>query len=636
MSISSNYIKNQNINNEMNKNNSRFDFSSPLLQRELEMTQGKYIEEQNKFMNDSDWENISNELSQSKDIDSLILSGININDEGFDKLCNIIENFPQIKNLKLEWNYLNNYESSFSKLIDKIINSNIEFLGLSNNKINSSLCIYLQKLIKNSRKLKFLDLRWNDIGNDGAKELISELGTNRKIIEINLMGNKLDGKTLKETNDFLIKNSQFNNYLYTPDKVNYKNEEEKNYDKDTLIPLNLIEKEKNFSREIKARYDAQLIENSKLTKENKEIEKLIEIEKNRLEEMKKMFEISTEKEKENRQQAEDTLISIKEELNKYKSKNELIKEEIRLKKKEDENDIKLLNTYIETIQDEINRKENEFNEKYSLLNNEYKKLNNELNNNIVKIVDENEKINKELQNKNEEDYDELLKQLKNLENENVELQMINSNLQSAINKNKKLLFEQKLNLEEEFNERENKFIIDEENNFLVEKDKLDYQLKNLRKTNEDLLKKNNNLNENIKIEIDLDEENNEKKLNDLKKENDNLKIKNISLNSENLKLNTQIKIKENLINKNNNKLKELDVIQELNEKNTNDKLSQKNKEFQKIKNNFENEKNKLNERIRELENEIDNYKIKNLKIDENKLRIAEQIKKSINNFISNK
>jgi hypothetical protein len=32
------------------------------------------------------------------------------------------------------------------------------------------------------------------------------------------MGNKLDGKTLKETNDFLIKNCQFNNYLYTPDK----------------------------------------------------------------------------------------------------------------------------------------------------------------------------------------------------------------------------------------------------------------------------------------------------------------------------------------------------------------------------------------------------------------------------------
>ena len=213
MSISSNYIKNQNINNEMNRNNSKFDFSSPLLQRELEMTQGKYIEEQNKFMNDSDWENIFNELTQSKDIDSLILSGININDEGLEKLCNIIENFPQIKNLKLEWNYLNNYENSFSKLIDKIINSNIEFLGLSNNKINSSLCIYLQKLIKNSRKIKFLDLRWNDIGNDGAKELISELGTNRKIIEINLMGNKLDGKTLKETNDFLIKNCQFNNYL---------------------------------------------------------------------------------------------------------------------------------------------------------------------------------------------------------------------------------------------------------------------------------------------------------------------------------------------------------------------------------------------------------------------------------------
>ena len=221
-------------------------------------------------------------------------------------------------------------------------------------------------------------------------------------------------------------------------------------------------------------------------------------------------------------------------------------------------------------------------------------------------------------------------------NENVELQMINSNLQSAINKNKKLLFEQKLNLEEEFNERENKFIIDEENNFLVEKDKLDYQLKSLRKTNEDLLKKNNNLNDNIKIEIDLDEENNENKLNDLKKENDNLKMKNISLNSENLKLNIQIKIKENLIDQNNKKLKDLNVIQELNEKNINEKLSQKNKEFQKIKKNFENEKNKLNEKIRELENEIDKYKIKNLKIDENKLRIAEQIKKSINNFISNK
>ena len=264
--------------NSNNLKNEKYDFQNTIDNYELTLHKNN-IEISNKFMSKNDWNQLINEIENDITLATLLLSGINIDSEGLEILGDIIQTYTQIKNLKLEWNYLFSIPEAFNNFCEKISKSNLVYLGLNNNKINSSLCSGIQKILRLNKNLKYLDLKWNEIGNDGASILINEIGNNKTLLEINLIGNRINGNMLRYINEFLIRNKNFKSYLYSPDEENLNESEmEKKVlaDIDNTIPLKIIEQEKMVSNEFKSRYDVTVIENNRLRQENKELEKVLE------------------------------------------------------------------------------------------------------------------------------------------------------------------------------------------------------------------------------------------------------------------------------------------------------------------------------------------------------------------------
>ena len=82
----------------------QFDFSSPMQERELSFSPNEMIQYQNQLMRENDWRLLKRNISESKQISTIILSGINIDGEGLKNIGEIISSNSQIKNLKMKNN----------------------------------------------------------------------------------------------------------------------------------------------------------------------------------------------------------------------------------------------------------------------------------------------------------------------------------------------------------------------------------------------------------------------------------------------------------------------------------------------------------------------------------------------------
>ena len=623
----------------------QFDFSSPMQERELSFSPNEMIQYQNQLTRENDWRLLKRNISESKQISTIILSGINIDGEGLKNIGEIISSNSQIKNLKIEWNYLDEYSQEFDFFCDCVTKSSLIYLSLNNNKINSTLSRSLQKIIIYAKNLQFLDLRWNEIGNEGAKLIVSSLGNNKTLLELNLIGNKINGDTLRDVNEHMIRNKDFQSYLYSPDNVNYtklksdKKETNVLSDIDSTIPLKIIEKEKSISNEFKSRYDVQLIENAKLEKQNKEYEKLLELERQKLNEMKKNFDQSVGIESSNRKKAEDLIINLKEENSRLKIENENLRNEIDNIKDQCQKEKNSLNDIINQLKGSLERKDSEYSEKYNILNNEFQKINKTLNNSITKMVNESETLKKDFNVKNKNSYDEFDKKLRENEDEIQKLKEQNQILQKEISDLKKNSLDEKMDLEMQYKSREARLLDDEQNKNLMEKEGLLKRIKVLENTKEDLEGKlndkkgsNQNLKSNPKDNEYVKYEN---QISELRSQNAQLLKNNGDLESEKSSMLIDLKAKENLINQYKNKTSDIDKIRDNLEREKNSYLIKKEKEFKKEKENFEIEKGKLNDKIRELENEIDVLRGRLDKFEEKREMIKEQMKRTLLNYVEN-
>jgi chromosome segregation ATPase len=623
----------------------QFDFSSPMQERELSFSPSEMIQYQNQLMRENDWRLLKRNISESKQITTIILSGVNIDGEGLKNIGEIISSNSQIKNLKIEWNYLDEYSQEFDFFCDCVTKSSLIYLSLNNNKINSTLSRSLQKIIVYAKNLQFLDLRWNEIGNEGAKLIVSSLGNNKTLLELNLIGNKINGDTLRDVNEHMIRNKDFQSYLYSPDNVNYtklksdKKETNVLSDIDSTIPLKIIEKEKSISNEFKSRYDVQLIENAKLEKQNKEYEKLLELERQKINEMKKNFDQSVGIESSNRKKAEDLIINIKEENSRLKIENENLRNEIDNIKDQCQKEKNSLNDIINQLKGSLERKDSEYSEKYNILNNEFQKINKTLNNSITKMVNESETLKKDFNVKNKNSYDEFDKKLRENEDEIQKLKEQNQILQKEISDLKKNSLDEKMDLEMQYKSREARLLDDEQNKNLMEKEGLLKRIKVLENTKEDLEGKLNDKkgsNQNLKSNPrDNEYVKYENQISELRSQNAQLLKNNGDLESEKSSMLIDLKAKENLINQYKNKASEIDKLRDNLEREKNSYLIKKEKEFKKEKESFEIEKGKLNDKIRELENEVDVLRGRLDKFEEKREMIKEQMKRTLLNYVEN-
>ena len=622
--------------NSNNLKNEKYDFQNTIDNYELTLHKNN-IEISNQFMSKNDWNQLINEIENDITLATLLLSGINIDSEGLEILGDIIQTYTQIKNLKLEWNYLFSIPEAFNNFCEKISKSNLVYLGLNNNKINSSLCSGIQKILRLNKNLKYLDLKWNEIGNDGASILINEIGNNKTLLEINLIGNRINGNMLRYINEFLIRNKNFKSYLYSPDEENLNESEmEKKVlaDIDNTIPLKIIEQEKMVSNEFKSRYDVTVIENNRLRQENKELEKILEDLKKKNNNLKDNYDISIENEKKIRLNIEENSMNLKDELNKLKIDNNLLNNDYENLVNENEKVKNRLKERLDYLKDDLNNKKNDYDQKYELLNNEFVKINNNLSEQIRNLVLESEK---NYRKNKRNDYDDLETKVNKLKYENQRLKKENSEFENIIEKNKQNVAKNRLELEEEYKLRESKFMNNERNKYNQQKNNFMNKIKILTALNKKLenIRKENNEMKPVKLKSGKSKFTNEDLLNKYQIENDTLKKNNHNLLNENSKLSIDLKAKENLSNQLSEKVNEILKTIESNEKGNNNSLLKKDEEQKKQKTDFEREIDLLKLRLKELENELEIQKQKNYKIDEEKNHASEQIKSSINNYIKN-
>lgn len=225
--------------------------------------------------------------------------------------------------------------------------------------------------------------------------------------------------------------------------------------------VKFLEKEKEFTEELKARYDVQVISNSKLEKRIKELEIMLNNERTKVEEIRSQSSKDIQIEKDMRLKYEDQVLKLKE---------DLMKKEIESNKALQEVEIKLSNIFQENanfqnenklVRDQLERIKGAYEEKYKGLEENSNKNSSYLEETIDTLRIENEKIRKDFQDElkvilrdwerkfkaHEENFKALKMQKDDLEREN-------SNL-------KKEFIDFKIDKEMEYKQRESRMIEEE-------------------------------------------------------------------------------------------------------------------------------------------------------------------------------
>ena len=622
----------------------KHNFNTPntkIQERELSINQNQILQIQNQFMRKENWESIKNQLASNDVINTLVLSGISINTEGIKILSDIIRTYPQIKNLKLEWNILYDFPNEFDQFCNAVTTSCIVYLSLNNNKINSGMCSSIQYMIANAKNLLYLDMRWNEIGNDGAKLIIAALTKNQNIIELNLIGNKINGDTLRQIAEFMAKNKEFqNDYVFRGKVEQPKNKNQQIYnDIEQIIPLKVIEREKALSNEFKARYDVQLVQNAKLEKENRELSKNLEIERGKVLEMKKNYDDSLEIETTNRIKAEEVIVQLQEKISKLTIENNqlLSNYDDFVKKSTIEKDN--LNLQLKSLQDTIARKEKNFEEKYNLLKNENEKINKSLNSTIAQISRDNEDKNKDFLEQSKKLITSFEKRIKEYEGIIEKLKKEKNQLQNELDDEKKNALDDKYALEEKYKNREAKIYNEEQTKFSLMKQELEHTIEKLQSENENLTQQIKNYQTNNKNNVPSDSDHiglystDMDKFNEISVDNAKLSSKNSSLESEISSMLIKMKAKDNEIKKLNEQIAQFDIYKDKLDQKSTEYAFKKDREVNREKELFQNEKLKLNEKIKELENENSKLKESMIKIENNIPKVKEQIKSTLLSYI---
>ena len=622
----------------------KHNFNTPntkIQERELSINQNQILQIQNQFMRKENWESIKNQLASNDVINTLVLSGISINSEGIKILSDIIRTYPQIKNLKLEWNILYDFPNEFDQFCNAVTTSCIVYLSLNNNKINSGMCSSIQYMIANAKNLLYLDMRWNEIGNDGAKLIIAALTKNQNIIELNLIGNKINGDTLRQIAEFMAKNKEFqNDYVFRGKVEQPKNKNQQIYnDIEQIIPLKVIEREKALSNEFKARYDVQLVQNAKLEKENRELSKNLEIERGKVLEMKKNYDDSLEIETTNRIKAEEVIVQLQEKISKLTIENNQLQSNYDdfVKKSTIEKDN--LNLQLKSLQDTIARKEKNFEEKYNLLKNENEKINKSLNSTIAQISRDNEDKNKDFLEQSKKLITSFEKRIKEYEGIIEKLKKEKNQLQNELDDEKKNALDDKYALEVKYKNREAKIYNEEQTKFSLMKQELEHTIEKLQSENENLTQQIKNYQTNNKNNVPSDSDHiglystDMDKFNEISVDNAKLSSKNSSLVSEISSMLIKMKAKDNEIKKLNEQIDQFDIYKDKLDQKSTEYAFKKDREVNREKELFQNEKLKLNEKIKELENENSKLKESMIKIENNIPKVKEQIKSTLLSYI---
>lgn len=176
---------------------------------------------------------------------------------------------------------------------------------MRNNQITGTGAQHLADLIRANKTLKRLDLRWNDIGRQGAISLLQAVQENSIIQNVELTGNKGTEEISQSLETFLQRNrGEIGGLgkLLSSAAPGSQND----------VPYQILQREKDFADDLKAKYEAQVIAHARTEKKIKELEKSVEYERRKMKATNAELVRSLDEEKIARKSIEATLAKLKE------------------------------------------------------------------------------------------------------------------------------------------------------------------------------------------------------------------------------------------------------------------------------------------------------------------------------------
>jgi len=119
---------------------------------------------------------VINFIKQFNKFTTINVRGNDISGTGFAELCEALIYCPSLTKISAEWNSIGSDPAGLSalqKLIQK--NSRISWVDLRNNQIGTKCTGILSKLVSQANGPLYIDLRFNQINDEGARDLLYAL-----------------------------------------------------------------------------------------------------------------------------------------------------------------------------------------------------------------------------------------------------------------------------------------------------------------------------------------------------------------------------------------------------------------------------------------------------------------------------
>ena len=154
-------------------------------------------------MNDQGASQVAEFLQKHSHFSEIDIRGNDITGSGFADIFEALRSSRSLRKFSGEWNNIGSDPLgllALSKLVKS--NPNLRTIDLRNNNVTSKCSEALSKLILEASGPIYIDLRWNKITDDGAKDILRTLAKNNKV-KVDLSGNKISEEILMDIQTIL-------------------------------------------------------------------------------------------------------------------------------------------------------------------------------------------------------------------------------------------------------------------------------------------------------------------------------------------------------------------------------------------------------------------------------------------------
>ena len=319
------------------------------------------------FIGDEGCAFVAGFIKDNVGLHTLELRGNSITGEGLKHLASALRGQNFVRTISLEWN---NIGDSIGLLLDVLSYSgSLQAIDLRNNRIGPDGASALARFIENSNSIVRLDLRWNELGVLGGKKLLNSLARSRTLRVLELSGNKIPEDLILQIEqqikgeDKMSRTDGFRNEEKTFSRTDEKafrsfnefREPESRPEGRASVKSPTRNKEFNYSDELYAKYEAQMITNARNEARINELEILLEQETRKVQDVKNELLKDIDAEKARRAYADENFMMYKEEALKREMELERNLQDLDSKLSRANNDKNLLLSDFESLQQQYEK-----------------------------------------------------------------------------------------------------------------------------------------------------------------------------------------------------------------------------------------------------------------------------------------